>query len=125
MAIGHCGGLADAHNPWKYGIPGLGYVLDRKDAKMHAEKCPVCDGEGLYPRSAANVPPFSPQGPCHGCDGKGWIPTPAPAPGQEWKPGDCMRSDDLIALMLARGFTLNVTPPTETRTIKNSWLHID
>jgi len=35
---------------------------------MHAEKCPVCDGEG----SLAGVLPDEKRT-CHGCEGRGWV----------------------------------------------------
>ena len=33
---------------------------------MHAEKCPVCGGEGKVERDGKLVK-------CHGCNGKGWV----------------------------------------------------
>ena len=36
---------------------------------MHAEKCPVCDGEGKYKDKE-----------CHGCKGAGWVNVPGGVP---------------------------------------------
>ncbi len=38
-----------------------------------AQKCPVCEGSGTYSPPDKLVSPESPVGPCHGCDGKGWV----------------------------------------------------
>ena len=73
MAVDDGSAQAWPGDRWKYGSPGLRYILDRKDAKMHAEKCPVCEGGGLYPPSTPDVAPFQPQRPCQGCGGKGWV----------------------------------------------------
>ena len=37
---------------------------------MHAEKCPVCDGEG---KIESELRPLCEPKECHGCNGKGWI----------------------------------------------------
>ena len=38
-----------------------------EESKMHAEKCPVCYGNGSIKKDNS---------PCHGCSGKGWILVP-------------------------------------------------
>jgi DnaJ-class molecular chaperone len=38
---------------------------------MHAEKCPICDGNGVMAEGPAFLYPTAPI--CHGCGGKGWV----------------------------------------------------
>lgn len=46
-----------------------------KQAKAHAEKCPVCNGKGLVGEHKARTKNRGTVIPdrCHGCDGKGWV----------------------------------------------------
>ena len=40
---------------------------------MHAEKCPVCDGEGKINQPRPNSIPDHVFVECHGCNGRGWV----------------------------------------------------
>jgi len=41
-------------------------------SQSHAEKCPVCHGEGTLEQTASFTTDCS-RKTCHGCNGKGWI----------------------------------------------------
>lgn len=62
----------------------------------HAERCPVCGGEGKVKPSGLDKVGDKPR-PCHGCKGLGWVPvddTPCPAAiGKVFNPCDYGRPE--------------------------------
>ena len=40
-----------------------------------AEKCPVCDGSGQYRPPTHSTIRIPPARKCHGCQGRGWVPS--------------------------------------------------